>query len=427
MKVLCLVLVAMSLSQAPAFAASSEAINQVGVSWMKALAAEKVSKEENILFSPISAETALAMAFNGTAGNTRDRFGALLFNERSVSSQVVNKVNTFQKSLAATMMQKAVKPKQDGDVTPVVLQSVNGAWTTTSQPYKFDAKYQSLLQKIYGAKTTRLDFLNEKSADVLNKWAFDNTNGLVPKIIDAGTLSELIWVLMNATYFEGSWQRGFRNVDAANAKPFVSASGKKIAATMIRASSDYQYWKDSQKEVIELPFFNDGSNNAFSFLLLLPNEKVNFAQWQQNEVWTSTKYWNEILSQTASAPVTHGSIMMPKFSFSHSVTLKQKSPMTSVLGLDFLFDDNANFSTMDAKGSGPSKVGIIKQDSRIELDEKGVKAAAVTMIGGVGRSAVVEKNEFNMLVNRPFTFAIVEKKTGTLLFLGSVSDPTKSE
>jgi serine protease inhibitor len=78
---------------------------------------------------------------------------------------------------------------------------------------------------------------------------------------------------------------------------------------------------------------------------------------------------------------------------------------------------------MQTPGSEESKVGLIRQNSRIELDEKGVKAAAVTIIGGVRTTSIGPQATVNFVVNRPFHFAIVEKNSSTVLFAGTVVEP----
>lgn len=104
--------------------------------------------------------------------------------------------------------------------------------------------------------------------------------------------------------------------------------------------------------------------------------------------------------------------------------MRENGALTKAMGLDYLFSDRADFAAMATRESAPSKVGLIKQETRIELDEKGVKAAAVTLIGGIERTSInVDVPEFDMVIDRPFVFAIADKATGTLLFVGTVVNP----
>ena len=114
---------------------------------------------------------------------------------------------------------------------------------------------------------------------------------------------------------------------------------------------------------------------------------------------------------------------LPQFSFDSSVVMKKDMPISKAMGFNFLFQDSADLSLMATPDSLPSVVGLIKQNSRIELDEKGVKAAAVTIIGGIERTSLPAEPSVQMVVDRPFFFAIIEKNTNTILFTGSVVDP----
>ena len=123
-------------------------------------------------------------------------------------------------------------------------------------------------------------------------------------------------------------------------------------------------------------------------------------------------------------------LRMPVFSYSNRLTLKADTPATEALGLLPLFTDEANLRAMaDQELSHPvardTKVGLIQQDTRIELDEKGVKAAAVTMIGGMikSTSVVLPRPQRQIVVERPFAWSIVEGSSRTAIFSGVVATP----
>jgi serpin B len=123
-------------------------------------------------------------------------------------------------------------------------------------------------------------------------------------------------------------------------------------------------------------------------------------------------------------PLKYGLVYVPKFSFDSTVKMEKGDALVTNLGLDFLFDEQtADFSPMGTEKSDPTVVGIIKQNTRVELDENGVKAAAVTIVGGFAATSVHldPPLEFTMVVDKPFFFYIVSEKTGTLLFTGTVN------
>ncbi len=83
----------------------------------------------------------------------------------------------------------------------------------------------------------------------------------------------------------------------------------------------------------------------------------------------------------------------------------------------------ADFSAMTDPGNNLYVSGILHK-SFIEVNETGTEAAAVTglqMDGG----AEPPKETFEFRVDRPFFFAIEDRTTGALVFLGSVWNPVK--
>ena len=67
-------------------------------------------------------------------------------------------------------------------------------------------------------------------------------------------------------------------------------------------------------------------------------------------------------------------------------------------------------------------VGQIAQDTFIEIDEAGTEASAVTTISMelASSGADYEPPTYTIRMDRPFAFAIREKTTGAVLFMGKV-------
>jgi serpin B len=67
----------------------------------------------------------------------------------------------------------------------------------------------------------------------------------------------------------------------------------------------------------------------------------------------------------------------------------------------------------------------VKQNSYVDVDEKGTEAAAVTTVTMVGMAVrMPPPNRFEMIVDRPFLFMISDCVSGSILFIGVVNDPT---
>ena len=105
---------------------------------------------------------------------------------------------------------------------------------------------------------------------------------------------------------------------------------------------------------------------------------------------------------------------MPKFDFKGNYKLVS---VLDSLGIKSIFSNcSKGFLRNDIF------VSDVTQDTYIKVDEKGAEAAAVTTI--VMAAGAARTNSFAMTIDRPYAFAIREDKTGLLLFIGIVNDPT---
>jgi serpin B len=68
-------------------------------------------------------------------------------------------------------------------------------------------------------------------------------------------------------------------------------------------------------------------------------------------------------------------------------------------------------------------ISFVQQNTFVDVNEEGTEAAAVTVVGVGVTSAPAEPPVVR--VDRPFVFAIREKLSGTLLFVGKIADPSR--
>ena len=80
----------------------------------------------------------------------------------------------------------------------------------------------------------------------------------------------------------------------------------------------------------------------------------------------------------------------------------------------------ADFSGMF---SDPHYISAIVQKSFVEVGEEGTEAAAVTAIAEASFSGLVPDppKPFELIVDRPFLFAIVDARSEMILFMGVVN------
>ncbi len=398
---------------------SSAGANATGTNKLGLKLGLETSKEmtgKNFMVSPVSLHQALSIAANGTDHDTRREVEELLG------------ASVEENNLSSLQFVKSLAPENENKFVHMVKKNLvsvqNSIWRTNGKTdgrlFIFAPEFEMAAKAYYNAESHELDFRNDDSAKVINKWAEEKTSGLVKEIIDAETLEPMVWVIMNATYMEASWAKPFHELKA-NAPKFTLLDKSKVSAKMISGRQYVSYSRLADgSEIAAIPFSYQRGAPELEFVVYLPEMNKDFAK-AQAEFFTPT-FWNDAREELTNSRL-EAYVTLPKFSFDTSVEMKKDARLTKGMNLNFLFQKMADFSLMATPESVESIVGLIKQNSRIELDEKGVKAAAVTIIGGIERTSIPVEPSVDMVVDRPFMFAIVEKSSKAILFTGSVVDP----
>ncbi|CAK6698399.1 serpin family protein [Synechococcus sp. CBW1107] len=301
------------------------------------------------------------------------------------------------------------------------LWSTNGA--SREMPFVFAEEFLTVAASMVGASHRQLDFREPGASRVINDWAEEQTRGLIPTVIDDGLLSTLDWVILNTALFEGTWGTPMRRVGVEDTYRFATLDGNQQAAETIRTVDYVARVVDLEDGSVafQLPF----AGGKYAFIVHLPaSDQTDVRGWLLNEAVPG------FAAMAARVSGGEGSlhqllIQLPVFGFSDAVTMRGDSPMTQDLGLAPLFDSRADLSRLSERSS---RVAVIKQDNRIELDEKGVRAAAATLIGGAVTTTVRPSHpRREIVVDRPFAFAIVERVSQALLFNGVLVSPPQRQ
>jgi serpin B len=284
----------------------------------------------------------------------------------------------------------------------------NGLWVQQGFPLKPD--FLRALLSNYDTRTETVDFGNaEAAADAINAWVKEQTQGLIEKLFQAGDFdAQTRLALVNTLYFEGKWQFPFPK-DATQDAPFYLERGETRQVPMMRLSERLPYLKGEGFEAVALPY----GEGDYRFYLFLPDKGRTVADLRKQ---LTPENWGKWLGAFR---VVQGSLQMPRFKIEAKYDLK---PPLSALGMGVAFDpDRADFSRI--ADVSPERLFIQKaiQKAVVEVDEEGTKAAAATGIT-VGVTSV-PVDQFSLVADRPFLFAIVHQPTGTVLFVGVVRQP----
>jgi serpin B len=351
---------------------------------------KKIYKEDkNIFISPYSISSALAMVFAGSKNETENqirnvlRFESPQLNCHSGFSAINNKLAT------------------SGNDTLLKLSIANALWN--KKGFILKPAFTDQIKKYYGASLYLL-----ASAAAVNEWADRNTSGKIKKIVTEKDIANSALLLTNAIYFKGQWSKMFKEKDTKK-DSFQTSLNSKSAADFMFQYNSLPYFEDELNQLVELPYHGD----SLSMLIVLPKNNSSLSQLVEI---LDFKWYNYYLTNLVSNQVM---LYLPKFTFNSSFEL---SNVLSDLGMTDAFDPKkADFSSMS--DSKEIYIDKIIHKSVIEVNEKGSEAAAVTAVSISVTSALT--NDLVFKANRPFLFLIRDKRTESVLFMGTLINPTE--
>jgi len=340
----------------------------------------------NVFISPLSASMALGMTMNGAAGTTYDAMHSTLrFGELSRTE-----VNESYKSLMTLLL--------DLDKSTQLLVA-NSIWYEETWPFRQEFLTES--KSYFDAEVKGLDLTRSSSADAINSWVSEATSKKIPKIIDNFDGDEVMF-LINAIYFKGIWQNQFEKSKTVDA-PFHALDGTSASVPLMSQMNEFRRGFGADYEAIDLPY----GNSAFTMMVVLPKQGVDINAF--TETLTEAK-WNAIDGGMNKGEI---GIELPRFKLDWKKTLNDQ---LKALGMAVAFDDNAaDFSRMSSSTRRLIITDVI-QKTFVEVNEEGTEAAAATSVGMAPTSLPL-----TLRIDRPFIFAIRERLSGTILFIGKIT------
>ncbi len=362
--------------------------NNFGIDLFKKTASVE---EGNIMLSPLSASAALTMLLNGCNNDTYNQIQQMLGFEGMSTTDI----NETYKSLVDQLLNADPEVK---------LAIANAIWYRQG----FDVKppFLNTMQNDFSAHIEGLDFSQQSALTTMNKWASDNTYGKIPKVLNEIS-PDAVMFLMNALYFKGTWTYQF-DKSKTNTENFYKEDGSNVSVSMMHINLNANVYSNTSYSAIEL---NYGRTN-FSMIVIVPNETLSglFNDFS-NEDWNSL---TSSFNTTQSKP--EWAVSLPKFTFSYEKVLNDQLKSMGMIDA---------FNPMVANLTGISDadifVSFVKQNTFVDVNEEGTEAAAVTTIG-IELTSIGDSHVF--IVNKPFVFAIRERTTNTILFIGKVVNPS---
>ncbi|MEK6323693.1 MAG: serpin family protein [Acidobacteriota bacterium] len=353
----------------------------------------KQSAGKNVLISPASVGLALAMTYNGAVGETKEAMARALETQGMSHAEL----NRAYAQLKAAL--ESADPK-------VQLNIANSLWA--KKGITFNPEFLQRNKQFYGADVTTLAFDDPSAPATINSWVADKTKGKIEKIVDTIDPQSILF-LINAIYFKGKWAAEF---DKAKTKDeiFTTAAGQQKRHPLMHQSDNYRYYEGKDFQAVSLPY---GAGRV-SMYIFLPAKGTSLAGFQKNLTAANWEAWMKEFAETK------GDIALPRFKVEYEIGLNDA---LKALGMGVAFDpQRANFTGI-VQTSENAFISRVKHKTFAEVNEEGTEAAAATSVEISVTSVQIPRKSFQMIVDRPFFCAIRDNKTGTLLFMGSITDP----
>ena len=350
----------------------------------------------NTIVSPLSLNLALGLVAEGASGRTAEELYAYLggSNYREEASEYLQYAQNLTVKTDTGLLESPYTFRY---------QLANSVWVNENR--KLQDSFREAVQTYYQAQAVDFKTDTDKTAKKINAWCEEKTNGLIPEIVTPNMLSEdLATILINSLYFESPWQ------DSWNCREhdFTNFAGDSDTREMLFAGTGIYYENDRATA------FAQNYYNSFRFIGILPKEEGEFTI-------SDLDLQSLLASETKEYDVR---ACMPKLNFETSTMSKSINRILQAQGVNLAFDRNHSEldGMIEMEPGEVTYIDDILQKCKIELDENGTRAAAVTAIFTKCESAAVEKPKEvkEVYLDRPFAFLIYDSLYDKILFVGKV-------
>ena len=351
------------------------------------LTQELYSPGKNLFCSPYSLSAALAMTYAGAGGLTAKEMEMVMHYPQAL---------THEGFLMMTKRMEEINAKEQ-----IKLAVANALWNRL----QLHPDYLALTKRYYKAEVHPLT-----SEKPINDWAFKNTNGKIPKILEAGDVTpDVKLILTNAIYFKGDWVKTF-DKDYTTEADFHKSDKLVSRCSLMYAKDQFNYAEFDGYQAIELLY----SGDDLSMVVLLPKQNSSLKQLVKS---LNAKELDKNLRALVPQEVK---LWLPRFKLETSYELKD---VLMQMGMNSPFQ-GADFGKM-TKDKTPLQISRIIQKAFVEVNEKGTEAAAVTAVMITVTSSIggFEKVVPQFRADRPFLFFIRDKQSRAILFSGAIEQP----
>lgn len=377
----------------------SNSVNILGVSLY-----DEIKGDGNVFYSPYSIDIALSMLVNGADGETE--------------TELLNLLGMADVDDRNEEIYKVMKSFND---KKAIVETANSVWIDEgfekSAPTR--KEFISPLKEFYDAEVFHEKFADPATVKKVNSWISKKTNKMIPKMLNRLN-NDTVILLVNAVYFDGKWQTPFLEDDTTE-WTFEGIDGNTTVDMMRQFDNYYKYYSKGNLKGVSIPYGEGGI--VMDVFVANDNSKKNAVEIF--DAMTPEERL-ELLSSMENAPSEKIFLAIPKFTF-ETEAFSVKENLKS-LGVTEVFDPSvANLRSMSELPDDYNLyVSDILHKAKIEVDENGTKAAAATVVMIDNCCEAIEPYDpKEFIADEPFVFTIRDTKTGTILFMGTISNLSK--
>lgn len=379
------------LEPAPPYRKVTPTITNFALRLYKQLAEEVPG---NILFSPVSLSSILALLSLGAPADTQIQIlESLGFNLTETPAADVHQ--GFQ-SLLHTL--DLPSPKLELKVRNSLF---------LDKQLKPQQRFLDSAKELYGALAFSANFMDAAATwqqinDLVRKQTYGQVVGSLPEFGP-----DTAMVLLNYIFFKAKWKHPFDRYQTRKQESFSRDQRTALRIPMMRQKEMHRFLYDQEASCTVLQIKYSGTA---LLLLVLPDpgkmQQVEAALQPETLRRWSQRFLPSLLD-----------LHLPRFSISASYNLEEILPF---IGLGNMFDLDADLS--EIMGQLNRTVSRVSHKAAVDMNEKGTEASAAS-------SLLSQPVPLNMTsapqahFNRPFLLLLWEVSTQSLLFLGKVVNP----
>jgi serpin B len=360
----------------------------------------------NLVLSPSSLASGLGMAYLGARGATAQAMDSVL-HLPAASGQ----------ALEAGLQARSAALRGLGG-PGVTVNATDQVWADPTLDTLHS--YLNAVATGYGAGVAQVPLLSkpDQAVQQIDQAIATATHGLIPQLLDPGSLQDIGWVLTDALYLKAAWATPFQ---ASQTEPgsFTTAAGQQVSAQFMHGDSYVSASADGWTAVW-LPY----ANGRLAMMALLPPagpagpaDPAGCALPTAAQLGTLATTLAAGGKDQGSGPVLNRDISLPKVNLQDKLSMRT---LLSGLGMGVAFTPAADFSALSPQACC---IGLVEHAATLQVGEKGTVASAATAVGVV--AAAGRSGPPPVVFDRPYLMVVTDRTTGEPLFMARVTNPTQ--